>query len=149
MAEAEPRRYPFRWPAYRWRSFVSHRPGWTRLRPRRATHLRRLDRRAKSRGGTPRRTHWHAVDAATAVFAFSRPCRAARAARRAALGRRAADARDRAHPDGQPDDAAARRAWRRTRAVDRRAARRSLARVQASGPVDIARRAKPGARRLH
>ena len=48
---------------------------------------------------------------------------------------------------GNPTLLLARRAGRRARAVGRCAARRGTARVQASRSVDIARRAKPGARR--
>ena len=63
-----------------------------------------------------------------------------------ALGRRTADARDRARTDRQPGDHPARRADGRSRAADRPQRRRHRARDQERGPHDFAGRAKRAGR---
>ena len=97
---------------------VPHRPRRHRLRAGGPPHLRRALGVGEPRRRPPRRRAARPLDHRGGDRPVPRARQAARPARRLSLGRRAADADHRPHPDGQSRIAAARRAvgraWRRS-----------------------------------
>ncbi len=118
-------------------------------RTRGPAHLHRIDRRAKPRGRTPRPARRSAVDAAArSCGCFPRLAELQRSPRRRYIRRRAANAGDRAHSDGQSHATSARRAGRRPCAADRRTQLAvALRELKRSWRVDTVGRAEPRARR--
>ncbi len=112
-----------------------------RLRAGGPPHLRRAHRLGEPRCRPPRLGPLGTLDHRDRRRAVSQARRAARPPGRVPVGRRAADADDRAHADGQPGAAAARRALGGAGAAGGRAAARAHRRAEAPGPHHPARRA--------